>query len=90
MVKNENPGTPEIIKKPSKLENTHYLQLPLAEEVPILYLSNILSPRTNKTSFKLHYYVYVHKFEEYFESCTMNTQNGWKSAANNSVNNLKN
>ena len=64
LAKFENPETPEIIKKSSKLENTHYLQLPLAEELPIWYLSNILSSRTSKTPFKLRYYVYVDKFEE--------------------------
>ena len=81
---------PEIIKKPSKLENTHYWQLPLAEEPPIWYLSNILSPGTSKTPFKLHYHVYIDKFEEYLASRTMNTQNSWKSPVNNSANNLKN
>ena len=52
-------------------------------------LLTFFSSRTSKTPFKLYYYVYIDKFEEYFASRTMKTQNGWKSPVNNSVN-LKN
>ena len=46
-----------------------------AKILAIWCLSAILASRTTKTSFKLHCYVYVDNFEQYLESCALNTQN---------------
>ena len=66
----------------------HYQET--AEKLPIWYLCTILASRTRETPFKLHYNVDVDNFDQYFESCAINTHNAQKSAVNNSVNNLKN
>ena len=66
----------------------HYQET--AEKLPIWYLCKILASRTRETPFKLHYNVDIDNFDQYFDSCAINTHNAQKSAVINSVNNLKN